>query len=628
MGKGSIKFDPKKFQQKLLTLVNDKDSIYGLTTAFFNHKDYAQQTVKIWISAFESGNIDFRLALIYLANEILHNCKRKDASVYKDEFKKVLPNALSQLKGTNIVDKVVRVLELWSDRKLLDSAVCSGLIAGISSSSGAIEDAKIDPELIKNFSPDSVISALKEFLIMETDTASKERQLGCMISSEIHSPAAVRQIKDRSHGEAYRQQLEESCQRLEDLVRDLERLEERREALLSLLEKAHMFFAAQYSDVNVVVTAYKKYGEMVAFMRRRVEDRLVDSPEAPSPPADTADDFGAEVAVLSRREDEMEIDSGDENGQGAAVHHQQQQSSKRRHRKHRRHSGSSGGAGSVGHRDRAPVSGKSGNSRKRSSRSSRSPSRSISSGREGSAHRHSSSTQHHQHQHHHHHHQQHHRHEIAIGSDSPPPPRSAAHQHQQPQKQQKQQSGRSATPTLDERIGGATAATAVTTAAVSAPGHQLPITASSIDSWMPQHLPVWRPRLQPPPLPPPPLPMPSMNSLNNSGNNASIMSMSSNHSNTNSSVSSSQPAATSPTGGGVRPPPPLPPPPPFFPAFRQQQQQQQQFMQQQQVFSPYRHAAPPPPQGPMQHHQQQQPPPPRPTMFESGQPAMNRWRPV
>lgn len=63
------------------------------------------------------------MTLLYLANDIIQNCKKKGPE-FKAEFGKVLPKAfqlVSKEKDDSLSKSVERIVSVWEERKVFDS---------------------------------------------------------------------------------------------------------------------------------------------------------------------------------------------------------------------------------------------------------------------------------------------------------------------------------------------------------------------------------------------------------------------------------------------------------------------------------------------------------------------------
>lgn len=84
-----------------------------------SHRKRAKQIVETWEKCFNSSQREKRISLLYLANDILQNSRRK-GSEFVNEFWKVLPTALKHVyengdeHGKKVATRLVSTLLLWT----------------------------------------------------------------------------------------------------------------------------------------------------------------------------------------------------------------------------------------------------------------------------------------------------------------------------------------------------------------------------------------------------------------------------------------------------------------------------------------------------------------------------------
>lgn len=109
--------------QKLQRLSQSQQSIESVSSfCIFYHKD-ARGVVQIWDQEFYKAPSERRLALLYLANHILQE-GRKKGTAYQEEFYKVLPKALSFVtkQGDDKMKKAAgRLVTVWEERRVFGS---------------------------------------------------------------------------------------------------------------------------------------------------------------------------------------------------------------------------------------------------------------------------------------------------------------------------------------------------------------------------------------------------------------------------------------------------------------------------------------------------------------------------
>ncbi|XP_024031120.1 regulation of nuclear pre-mRNA domain-containing protein 1B [Morus notabilis] len=116
-------FDGQSLAEKLSKLNNSQQSIESLSKWCVSHRKRAKQIVETWEKCFNSSQREKRISLLYLANDILQNSRRK-GSEFVNEFWKVLPAALKHVyeNGDEHGKKVAtRLVDIWEERKVFGS---------------------------------------------------------------------------------------------------------------------------------------------------------------------------------------------------------------------------------------------------------------------------------------------------------------------------------------------------------------------------------------------------------------------------------------------------------------------------------------------------------------------------
>ncbi|KAJ3598414.1 hypothetical protein NHX12_001924 [Muraenolepis orangiensis] len=77
---------------------NTMESIQGLSTWCIENKKYNSLIVRYWMKWLKKSDTNHRLNLFYLANDVIQNCKRKNAIAFRASFAEVLPTAAYLIK--------------------------------------------------------------------------------------------------------------------------------------------------------------------------------------------------------------------------------------------------------------------------------------------------------------------------------------------------------------------------------------------------------------------------------------------------------------------------------------------------------------------------------------------------
>ncbi|XVF58644.1 hypothetical protein PTKIN_Ptkin07bG0082700 [Pterospermum kingtungense] len=116
-------FSEQILSDKLSKLNSTQQCIETLSHWCIFHRSKAELVVATWDKQFHSSEMVRKVPLLYLANDILQNSKRK-GNEFVNEFWKVLPAALKDLlengddRGKNVVSRLVGI---WEERRVFGS---------------------------------------------------------------------------------------------------------------------------------------------------------------------------------------------------------------------------------------------------------------------------------------------------------------------------------------------------------------------------------------------------------------------------------------------------------------------------------------------------------------------------
>uniref|UniRef100_A0A3Q3GPD0 Regulation of nuclear pre-mRNA domain-containing protein 2 n=1 Tax=Labrus bergylta TaxID=56723 RepID=A0A3Q3GPD0_9LABR len=191
--------------RRFRSVTNTMDSIQGLSMWCIENKKYHSLIVRHWIKCWTRQRFFLRLNLIYLANDVIQNCKRKNAIVYRTAFAEVLRDAflLVNYEGDpKVIKSVERILSIWEER-----GVYSGtLITELRSSLVKEESPPETPVEQKSKSflyycvslifirPQALLDQLSKYKRSVEDVDLREKQLAAM-RVDICSTEALRKLK-------------------------------------------------------------------------------------------------------------------------------------------------------------------------------------------------------------------------------------------------------------------------------------------------------------------------------------------------------------------------------------------------------------------------------------------------
>ncbi|KAL7302933.1 regulation of nuclear pre-mRNA domain-containing protein 1B isoform X1 [Trichogramma pretiosum] len=116
-------FTESALLKKLVDLNCSQQSIQTLSLWLIHHRKHHALIVKIWYKELCKSKDSRKLTLMYLANDVIQNSKKKGPEFGK-EFESILPKAFENMKNFDpkTRDKVNRVIAVWEERGVYDKA--------------------------------------------------------------------------------------------------------------------------------------------------------------------------------------------------------------------------------------------------------------------------------------------------------------------------------------------------------------------------------------------------------------------------------------------------------------------------------------------------------------------------
>lgn len=137
-------FNPANLKSKLASVVETQDSITAIAQYIMFHKRQATQAAEIWAECMPTS--DRKLALVYVANEIVQQSKARRKSEFVDAFGMYIPDALAVAyrdSPSPVKERIERTLKVWRDRQVYSTDYLDSLDLqiGIGSASTSIPPA-------------------------------------------------------------------------------------------------------------------------------------------------------------------------------------------------------------------------------------------------------------------------------------------------------------------------------------------------------------------------------------------------------------------------------------------------------------------------------------------------------
>jgi len=124
----STGYSEPSLERKLSDLNNSAQSIQQLSLWLIHHRKHYQSIVKVWFQEFgKAPNGNRKLTLLYLANDVVQNSKKKHPEIAK-EFGAVMVPVVTHLSVIKDIDaktvqSIARLLSIWQDRNIFDAKV-------------------------------------------------------------------------------------------------------------------------------------------------------------------------------------------------------------------------------------------------------------------------------------------------------------------------------------------------------------------------------------------------------------------------------------------------------------------------------------------------------------------------
>ncbi|KAK6327275.1 hypothetical protein J4Q44_G00029200 [Coregonus suidteri] len=290
---------------------NTMESIQGLSNWCIENKKYHSLIVRYWMKWLRKSEASHRLNLFFLANDVIQNCKRKNAIVYRTAFTDVLPEAfqlVNNVGDSKVMKSVDRILTIWEERSVYTDELIAELRASLvkEESPAALETPKapVDPKaalqskIVAEFVPQVFIDHLCKYHSSVEEVELKEKQLAGM-RVDVCSTEVLKRLKDKAGGKRHSKDFEDGSAKLKEFVAFLDRQIKGGPPLLDALGNADIFYEMQYKEVKIVANAYKTFANRVSHLKRKLDSLKATLPDLdespiPSPSMDAPSPNGSE----------------------------------------------------------------------------------------------------------------------------------------------------------------------------------------------------------------------------------------------------------------------------------------------------------------------------------------------
>lgn len=311
-------FSEQILADKLSKLNSTQQCIETLSHWCIFHRSKAELVVATWDKQFRSSDMARKVPLLYLANDILQNSKRK-GNEFVTEFWKVLPSALKEVvdKGDDRGKTVVtRLVGIWEERRVFGSQAKTLKDAMLGEElPPPLELRKKRPRSVRIVKKDSrsiktklsiggtaekIVSA---FHLVLSEHANEDEELSKCKSAVHHVKkmekdvdVALTKAKDPSR-KTLAKELEEEESILKQCIEKLKEVENNRVALVSQLRDALHEQESELENVRTQIQVAQAQVEEATNMRKQLDEDHVFEPK----PSTTSTDANAKPDQTSKK---------------------------------------------------------------------------------------------------------------------------------------------------------------------------------------------------------------------------------------------------------------------------------------------------------------------------------------
>uniref|UniRef100_W5KZ86 Regulation of nuclear pre-mRNA domain-containing protein 2 n=1 Tax=Astyanax mexicanus TaxID=7994 RepID=W5KZ86_ASTMX len=282
---------------------NTMESIQSLSSFCIENKKQHGLVVRCWMKWLKKSDPSHRLNLFYLANDVIQNCKRKNAIVYRSAFADVLPGAALLVRDAKVRKSVERIFTIWQERTVYPEELITELKAALHKKEQpppptVNPKTALKSKIVAEFAPHALIESLAAYKHSMEESELREKQLAAL-RVDVCSTEALKRLKDKAGGNKFSKDFEEGGMKLQEFVKFLEGQMQAGPPLLEALGNAEVFYEMQYKEVKIVANAYKTFANRVSSLKRKLDalkstlPDLDDSP-IPSPSEDAPSPTGSD----------------------------------------------------------------------------------------------------------------------------------------------------------------------------------------------------------------------------------------------------------------------------------------------------------------------------------------------
>jgi regulator of Ty1 transposition protein 103 len=250
-------------KQKFDKLENTQPSITGLSQWILYHRKRHSESVDIWLKEFLAVSSEKKLILLYLANDVLQESRRKGDEFIKD-FEQILEEVVTHLFkmcASAQVEKAKRLLTIWENRTVFPPNFIQLVLQ-------KAQQNQVDKKhMIQSMHTNLEVNSNLESMIPEHEGYEiKEELLGPIHDSEGLLEQMLLVLAELRDAKRVQKELESAVKAISSGAATNEKLELIRQGDLSEVNT----YSVQLDEDNITIKAFKESIENTIAINKRV----------------------------------------------------------------------------------------------------------------------------------------------------------------------------------------------------------------------------------------------------------------------------------------------------------------------------------------------------------------------
>lgn len=284
-------FSNSHFDKKIKMLTMSQQSIQTLSLWCIHHRKHAKSIVQTWYKDLQKAKVKKKLALMYLANDILQN-SRKKGQEFNKEFANILPGAVNHCRENGddkLKDALSRIFAIWTERSVYDKRFINflGQSSDEESTTPPLESMPIDESGFETHEirppdnppdPDDLVRRLQELENSATQDAMVREQIA-NLPTEVTDPTYIDKVEDLAAARRLQEKINNACELLAEYNSRLAAEQVDREVAHRMLTDYTTMQKYQLSSTETKIEEYETKLEKVKAVKQELQSHLENLPD-------------------------------------------------------------------------------------------------------------------------------------------------------------------------------------------------------------------------------------------------------------------------------------------------------------------------------------------------------------